>query len=208
MAEVQSPTAPRLAGGLLVLCGVVLLVMGLVLVSEGGLPAPAVIGLGFIASGVLLARRRAVALAVYAVLLVLMLAWAIAEAGLDWWPLAARLDLAFVFGLLLLLPPVWRPLAGARGSVLALAVVYAQFSAQPAVAGALRGMGAVAAGLIAGVGIKLFVSIRNHPLGRPLCLAITALTIIAMALLRWPLFWILPVIGGAACLLTWRKLAP
>ena len=92
--------------------------------------------------------------------------------------------------------------------VLALAVVYAQFSAQPAVAGALRGMGAVAAGLIAGVGIKLFVSIRNHPLGRPLCLAITALTIIAMAWLRWPLFWILPVIGGAACLLTWRKLAP
>ena len=92
--------------------------------------------------------------------------------------------------------------------VLALAVVYAQFSAQPAVAGALRGMGAVAAGLIAGVGIKLFVSIRNHPLGRPLCLAITALTIIAMAWLRWPLFWILLVIGGAACLLTWRKLAP
>ena len=70
------------------------------------------------------------------------------------------------------------------------------------------GMGAVAAGLIAGVGIKLFVSIRNHPLGRPLCLAITALTIVAMAWLRWPLFWILPVIGGAACLLTWRKLAP
>ncbi len=92
--------------------------------------------------------------------------------------------------------------------VLALAVVYAQFSAQPAVAGALRGMGAVAAGLIAGVGIKLFVSLRNHPLGRPLCLAITALTIIAMGWLRWPLFWILPVIGGAACLLTWRRLAP
>ena len=87
-------------------------------------------------------------------------------------------------------------------------MVYAQFSAQPAVAGALRGMGAVAAGLIAGVGIKLFVSIRNHPLGRPLCLAITALTIVAMAWLRWPLFWILPVIGGAACALTWRKLAP
>ena len=92
--------------------------------------------------------------------------------------------------------------------VLALAVVYAQFSAQPAVAGALRGMGAVAAGLIAGVGIKLFVSIRNHPLGRPLCLAITALTVVAMVALRWPLWWTLPVVGGAACLLTWRKLAP
>ena len=92
--------------------------------------------------------------------------------------------------------------------VLALAAVYAQFASQPAVAGALRGMGAVAAGLIAGVGIKLFMSITHHPLGRPLCVAFVALTIVAMAWLRWPLFWILPTVGGAACLLTWRKLAP
>lgn len=92
--------------------------------------------------------------------------------------------------------------------VLVLATVYAQFASHPAVAGALRGMGAVAAGLIAGVGIKLFVSIRNHPLGRPLCLAFAALTVLTMAWLRWPLYWILPVVGGAACLLTWRKLAP
>jgi len=92
--------------------------------------------------------------------------------------------------------------------VLALAAVYAQFSSHPAVAGALRGMGAVAAGLIAGVGIKLFVSIKNHPLGRPLCVVLAVLTVVTMAWLRWPLFWILPVIGGAACLLTWRKLAP
>ncbi|GDY34612.1 chromate transporter [Acidovorax sp. NB1] len=92
--------------------------------------------------------------------------------------------------------------------VLALAVVYAEFSSHPAVAGALRGMGAVAAGLIAGVGIKLFASIKNHPLGRALCVAFTVLTIVAMVVLRWPLWWILPVIGGAACLLTWRKLAP
>ena len=92
--------------------------------------------------------------------------------------------------------------------VLALAVVYAEFASHPAVAGALRGMGAVAAGLIAGVGIKLLASIQNHPLGRPLCLALAGLTFAAMAWLRLPLFWILPVIGGAACLLTWRKLAP
>ena len=92
--------------------------------------------------------------------------------------------------------------------VLTLAVVYAQFASHPAVAGALRGMGAVAAGLIAGVGIKLFVSIKNHPLGRPLCVVLAGLTIAAMAVLRLPLFWILPVLGGAACVLTWRKIAP
>ena len=92
--------------------------------------------------------------------------------------------------------------------VLTLAVLYAEFSSHPAVAGALRGMGAVAAGLIAGVGIKLFASIKNHPLGRPLCALLAALTVAAMAGLRLPLFWVLPVLGGAACLLTWRKLAP
>ena len=92
--------------------------------------------------------------------------------------------------------------------VLALAVAYAEFASHPAVAGALRGMGAVAAGLIAGVGIKLFASIRQHPLGRPVCMVLTALTITAMAWLRLPLFWILPVLGGAACVLTFRKLAP
>jgi chromate transporter len=91
--------------------------------------------------------------------------------------------------------------------VLAVAVVYAQFTSHPAVAGALRGMGAVAAGLIAGVGIKLFASIQNHPLGRLLCALLAGLTIIAMAVLQWPLYWILPVIGGAACVLTWRRIA-
>ena len=92
--------------------------------------------------------------------------------------------------------------------LLAVAVGYASFASHPAVAGALRGMGAVAAGLIAGVGIKLFVSIKNHPLGRPLCVVLAGLTIAAMAVLRLPLFWILPLLGGAACVLTWRKIAP
>ena len=92
--------------------------------------------------------------------------------------------------------------------VLSLAVAYAEFSSHPAVAGALRGMGAVAAGLIAGVGIKLFAALGGHPLGRPLCALLAGLTAAAMAGLRLPLFWVLPVLGGAACLLTWRKLAP
>src|SRR5690606_16677993 len=44
--------------------------------------------------------------------------------------------------------------------VMALAVVYAQYASHPAVAGALRGMGAVAAGLVAGVGVKLMAALR------------------------------------------------
>lgn len=92
--------------------------------------------------------------------------------------------------------------------VLVLAVVYAEFASVPAVAGALRGMGAVAAGLIAGVALKLFATLRKHPLGRPACIGLVALTVVAMAGLRLPLFWVLPGVGGLACALTWRKLAP
>lgn len=92
--------------------------------------------------------------------------------------------------------------------VLVLAVVYAQFASQPAVAGALRGMGAVAAGLIAGMGLKLSSTLRKHPLGLAVCVGLVALTVIAMAVLRWPLFWTLPSVGLLACMLTWRKIAP
>ncbi|MFN4031692.1 MAG: chromate transporter [Acidovorax temperans] len=92
--------------------------------------------------------------------------------------------------------------------VLAVAVVYAQFASQPAVAGALRGMGAVAAGLIAGMGLKLSSTLRKHPLGLVMCVGLVALTVIAMAVLRWPLFWTLPSVGLLACVLTWRKIAP
>ena len=92
--------------------------------------------------------------------------------------------------------------------VLAVAVVYAQFASQPAVAGALRGMGAVAAGLIAGMGLKLSSTLRKHPLGLAVCVGLVALTLIAMAVLRWPLFWTLPSVGLLACVLTWRKIAP
>ena len=92
--------------------------------------------------------------------------------------------------------------------VLAVAVVYAQFASQPAVAGALRGMGAVAAGLIAGMGVKISSTLRKHPLGLAICVGLVALTVIAMAVLRWPLFWTLPSVGLLACVLTWRKIAP
>ena len=92
--------------------------------------------------------------------------------------------------------------------VLALAVAYAEFASHPAVAGALRGMGAVAAGLIAGMGLKLAAALRTHPLGPWVCAAVAGATLLGMAWLHIPLYWLLLVVGGTACLLTWRKLAP
>ena len=90
--------------------------------------------------------------------------------------------------------------------VVLLAVAYAGFSDLPAVAGALRGMGAVAAGLVAGVALRLAGALRQHPLGPLACAAIAASTFAGMALLRLPLFWVLPVLGLLACAWTWRRL--
>ena len=90
--------------------------------------------------------------------------------------------------------------------VLALALVYAQFADNPQVAAALRGMGAVAAGLITATGLKLMSAVRKHPLGVPACIAFGAATFTGIALLRWPLAYVLLGLGGLCCALTYRKL--
>lgn len=92
--------------------------------------------------------------------------------------------------------------------IIALALLYAHFAGNPQVAGALRGMGAVAGGLIAATGIKLIPQLRKHPLGFGVCLAIVALVFAAIALAKVPLGWVLIVIGGCACGATWRRIAP
>lgn len=90
--------------------------------------------------------------------------------------------------------------------LLVLAVVYAQFADNPGVGGALRGMGAVAAGLIGATGLKLATTLRNHPLGRTLVITFCILAFIAVALLRLPLVAVLPILGSLACYLTYRKM--
>jgi chromate transporter len=90
--------------------------------------------------------------------------------------------------------------------VLSLALLYAHFAGNPHLAQALRGMGAVAAGLITATGLKLLTALRQHPLGVPLCAVLAVATFAGIALLRWPLAWVLLGLGGIACWLTWRKL--
>jgi len=92
--------------------------------------------------------------------------------------------------------------------VLLLALLYARFADHPGVAGALRGMGAVAAGLIAATGIKLSGALASNVLGLRLCAALGALCFVAIALLRWPLGYVLLGLGGTACVLAYRRLKP
>ncbi len=92
--------------------------------------------------------------------------------------------------------------------VLLLVLLYAQFAQVPAVQGALRGMGAVAAGLIAATGLKLMGALNKHPLGLWACAALGLTCFVLVALLRLPLAWVLPALGVLACTLTWLRLKP
>jgi chromate transporter len=92
--------------------------------------------------------------------------------------------------------------------VLLLALVYARFADFPGVAGALRGMGAVAAGLIAATALKLAGALVKNVLGLRLCALFGALCFAAIALLRWPLVYVLIGLGGTACWLAYQKLKP
>jgi chromate transporter len=92
--------------------------------------------------------------------------------------------------------------------VLTLTVVYVHFADYPAVAGALKGMGAVAAGLIAGTACRLASALRVNPMGVPACAGLAALAFVGVALLRWPLVWVLMGLGVVGCALAWRQLVP
>ena len=90
--------------------------------------------------------------------------------------------------------------------VLLLASAFAGVADLPAAQGALRGMGAVAAGLIAATGLKLIPALKKNVMGALVCSTLAAITFIAIALLRIPLVWVLLVVGGVACVWAFRQL--
>ena len=91
--------------------------------------------------------------------------------------------------------------------VLALALLYQQFAAMPLVPGALRGMGAVACGLVLATAVKLSATLKKNALNLPLGLVFGAATFVAIGLLRWPLVWVVLGIGGLSMAMAWRRLA-
>ena len=95
--------------------------------------------------------------------------------------------------------------------VLVLTVSLSGVADLPLVQGALRGMGAVSAGLIAGTGLKMVLALRTNAMGKAVCAALAILTFIAIGLLRIPLLWVLLGLGAPAmawayyCLLAQHK---
>ena len=90
--------------------------------------------------------------------------------------------------------------------VLILAALFAGVSDSVPVQGALRGMGAVAAGMIAATGLRLFSALKQNVLGVLTCWALAAITFIAVAFLRLPLILVLLGVGGAGACWAYRQL--
>ncbi|WP_288252141.1 membrane-bound PQQ-dependent dehydrogenase, glucose/quinate/shikimate family [uncultured Hydrogenophaga sp.] len=145
--HVPSPPPPPLTQhGLTLLLVVLLAVAALVLFAGGGwllmlggTPYYVLSGaaLGFVA--LLLVQAQPTALWVYAGFVLATLLWSLWEVGLAWWGLAARGDVFFVLGLLMLLPAVARRLShdpqvrgtassmgwrGGRGALAGVLVLY------------------------------------------------------------------------------------
>ena len=109
---------------------------------------------------------------------------------------------------------------GTRGAIAALAgmlavptlivlvavMLYRGFSTTPAVAGALRGMGAVSAGLIAATALKLAGGLRRSPLGRPAVAVLATVTVLLVAAWRLPMAVVVPGLGLPAFAWAWWRL--
>lgn len=92
--------------------------------------------------------------------------------------------------------------------VLVLTALYGHFAHDPIVTGALRGMGAVASGLVIATGLKLLTTLRRNVMGLPISLAFGAVTVLATAWLRVPLVWVILGLGAVAIAVAWHRLRP
>ena len=90
--------------------------------------------------------------------------------------------------------------------VLALAASFAGIADTPTAQGALRGMGAVTAALITSTALKLAGALMKNVMGARVCIAIAAITFIAVGWFRLPLIWVLLGIGSPAYVWAYRQL--
>lgn len=139
--------------------------------------------------------------------------WLSAEGFLADWALAQVLpgpnvcNLAMIYGGRCF---GWRGAVAALAGLLCLPLLvalgllwaYQQGAHLPAVAGAVRGMTAVAVGLIIGASLKLAKPLKHHPMGAGWCAGMAGLTLLAITGWRWPLHAAILGLGGVACVWT------
>lgn len=138
--------------------------------------------------------------------------WLTREQFLDSYSLASLLPGPNVVNLSLMLGDRffgWRgALAALAGMLLfpllicmLLAAGYDSYAADPRVAGALRGMGAVSAGLLLAMAVKMALALRSSPLGKGLSATVVLVTLAAIVVFQLPLAWIVLGFGALAWML-------
>ncbi|MEH6434850.1 chromate transporter [Massilia sp. DD77] len=143
--------------------------------------------------------------------------WLSNEEFIEDWAVAQIMPGPNVVNLAMMLGARWFGLAGALTAlagllavplvvVLLLALVHARFAENPHVAGALRGMAAVSAGLIAATGLRMAATLARNPVPLIFGAGIAACAFVLLAWVRVPLSWVLFPLGGLGCLLAWRGL--
>lgn len=143
--------------------------------------------------------------------------WLTREEFLDDWAVAQILPGPNVVNLSLMIGDRYFGLPGALAAlagmltfpmllVLVLAIVFGGIADNPVAQGALRGMGAVSAGMIAATGLKLMAALKRNPMGLAVCWGLAIVSFVAIALLRLPLDGVLFGLGSLACLWAYRQL--
>lgn len=74
------------------------------------------------------------------------------------------------------------------------------------VRGAIGGMAAVAAGIVAGAGLRLARGLGEHPLGPARALLVAGVALAGLLAARLPLLWVVAAVGLPSCVFTWRRL--
>jgi len=109
---------------------------------------------------------------------------------------------------------------GVRGAVVALAgmlslplvivlgmtILYATVQDHPVARGVLRGMGAVAAGLILGTALKMIVALKGNVMGPAVCAVVALAGFVGFTVLGLPLIVVILAVGLSAMAWAYRQL--
>jgi chromate transporter len=90
--------------------------------------------------------------------------------------------------------------------VLSLAAAYDSLSHIWYAQAAMRGMGAVVAGMVIATGLKMVSALRKNPVGFVGGVIGAACSFVCVAILRWPLFQVLLLVGGVYVIWAYLRL--
>ena len=110
------------------------------------------------------------------------------------------------FGIVGALAAVCGLICGPLVVVLGLAILFGGVADNAIAQGALKGMGAVAAGLVIATGLKLATTLPKNPMGLWMAIPFAVLSFACVGIFRWPLPWVLLGLGSMACFITYRAL--